>query len=288
MKLVDTNPLVLTDPWAKLRQFTKARIALGRAGVSIPTKASLDFQFAHARARDAVHLPLDRDGVVARLEAAGYPAVELKSAARDRMIYLQRPDLGRRLAEPSRAKLAGLAENGAHGFDIAFVVADGLSALAINRHAIAMLDAVRPGLTRMNWRMAPVCVVEQGRVAIGDEIGALLGAEIVVIMIGERPGLSSPDSLGLYLTYAPRVGLTDAARNCISNVRPEGQSFGVAAHKLVYLLNEARRRKLSGVDLKDEADVAVLPADQAPARKNFLIGDRGPDASASKADFGSV
>lgn len=269
--------LVETNPWAKLRRFTQARIALGRVGVSIPTTASLDFQFAHAQARDAVHLPMDREGVVARLEASGYPAIELKSAAPDRRTYLQRPDLGRRLDETSREKLSRLAAKGAYGFDIAFVIADGLSALAVNQHAIAMLDAVRPGLTQMSWRMAPVCVVEQGRVAVGDEIGALLGAEIVVILIGERPGLSSPDSLGLYLTYAPRVGLTDVARNCISNVRPEGQSFGAAAHRLRYLLNEARRRKLSGVDLKDEADMTALPADKTPARNNFLIGDRAPE-----------
>jgi ethanolamine ammonia-lyase small subunit len=140
-----------------------------------------------------------------------------------------------------------------------------------------MLEAVRPKLAEMNWRMAPVCVVEQGRVAIGDEIGAVLGARMVVILIGERPGLSAPDSLGLYLTYAPRVGLTDSARNCISNVRPEGQSFPIAAHRLLYLLTEARSRKLSGVDLKDEADMAALPTDVSATQQNFLIGDRDRD-----------
>jgi ethanolamine ammonia-lyase small subunit len=269
--------LVETNPWEKLRLFTQARIALGRAGVSIPTKASLDFQHAHARARDAVHLPMDRESVVARLEGAGYPVIELKSAAHDRTTYLQRPDLGRSLDEASRRKLAKLAENGAYGFDIAFIIADGLSAFAVNQHAIAMLEAVRPSLVKLNWRLAPVCVVEQGRVAIGDEIGALLGAEIVVILIGERPGLSAPDSLGLYLTYAPRVGLTDVARNCISNVRPEGQSFPVAARRLLFLLTEARRRKLSGVDLKDEADLTALQSSGPTTQKNFLIGDREPD-----------
>jgi ethanolamine ammonia-lyase small subunit len=270
-KLVDLNP------WASLRRFTQARIALGRAGVSIPTKASLDFQFAHARARDAVHLPMDRDGIVAKLEASTWPVVELKSATPDRTTYLQRPDLGRRLDEASREKLARLAENGAFGFDIAFVIADGLSAFAVNQQALPMLEALRPGLTALNWRMAPVCVVEQGRVAIGDEIGALLGAQIVVVLIGERPGLSAPDSLGIYLTYAPRVGLTDAARNCISNVRPEGLSFPGAAHKLLFLLTEARRRQLSGVDLKDEADMAALPTDISAMQTNFLIGDHDQD-----------
>jgi ethanolamine ammonia-lyase small subunit len=277
MKLVDMNPLVHADPWAKLRRFTRARIALGRSGVSIPTEASLDFQFAHARARDAVHLPMDKDGIVARLEAAGYSAIEVKSAAPDRRTYLQRPDLGRRLDETSCDKLAHLAEKGAYKFDAAFIIADGLSAFAVNQHAIAMLEAVRPGLTELNWRMAPVCVVEQGRVAISDEIGALLGADLVVILIGERPGLSAPDSLGLYLTYAPRVGLTDAARNCISNVRPEGQSFPIAARRLLYLLTEAHRRKLSGVDLKDEAEMAAPPTDILARQNNFLIGDREND-----------
>ncbi len=269
--------LVEMDPWAKLREFTQARIALGRAGVSVPTKPLLDFQLAHARARDAVHLPMDREGIVARLEAAGYPAVELKSAARERSTYLQRPDLGRRLDPSSREKLDTLAKKGAFGFDIAFVIADGLSAFAVNQHAIDMIEAIRPRLAEMKWRMAPVCVVEQGRVAIGDEIGASLGAGIVVILIGERPGLSAPDSLGLYLTYAPRVGLTDASRNCISNVRPEGQSFAVAAGRLLYLLTEARRRKLSGVDLKDETDTAALQADGSTAEGNFLVSDRERD-----------
>ncbi len=268
--------LVVANPWESLRRFTQARIALGRAGVSIPTKPLLDFQFAHARARDAVHLPMDRAGIFARLEAAGYPVIELHSAAADRTTYLQRPDLGRRLDEASRKKLDRLhAIEGARGFDIAFVVADGLSAFAVNEHALSMLEAVRPMLAEAGLRMAPVALVEQGRVAIGDEIGAALGAEIVVILIGERPGLSAPDSLGLYLTFAPRVGLTDEARNCISNVRPEGQSFTAAAHRLMYLVREARRRKLSGVDLKDESETPVLPAQTQISQGNFLVNGEG-------------
>lgn len=264
--------IVVVNPWESLRRFTKARIALGRAGISIPTKPLLDFQFAHARARDAVHFPMDRAGVFARLEAAGYPVIELHSAAADRTIYLQRPDLGRRLDGPSAEKLAGFAGKGASGFDIAFVVADGLSAFAVNEHALSMLEAVRPRLIEAGLRMAPVALVEQGRVAIGDEIGALLGAGIVVVLIGERPGLSAPDSLGVYLTHGPRVGLTDEARNCISNVRPEGQSFAAAAHRLMYLVQEARRRRMSGVDLKDESDAAALPAQAPPPQGNFLTG----------------
>jgi ethanolamine ammonia-lyase small subunit len=267
------SKLVVANPWENLRRFTQARIALGRAGVSIPTQPLLAFQYAHARARDAVHLPLDRAGLFARLEAAGYPVIELHSAAGDRTTYLQRPDLGRRLDDASRHKLATFAGAGSHGFDIAFVIADGLSALAVNEHALSMLEAARPMLAQAGLRMAPVALVEQGRVAIGDEIGEVLEAEIVVVLIGERPGLSSPDSLGLYLTYAPRVGRTDEARNCISNVRPEGQSFAAAAGRLLYLLTEARRRKLSGVALKDEADMTALPANRPATHENFLIGD---------------
>ncbi|VTZ48112.1 Ethanolamine ammonia-lyase light chain [Methylocella tundrae] len=263
--------LVIVNPWESLRRFTQARIALGRAGVSIPTKPQLDFQLAHARARDAVHLPMDREGVCAQLEAAGYPVIELHSAAIDRTTYLQRPDLGRKLDDASREKLGKLTKKGAHGFDVAFVIADGLSAFAVNQHALSMLEAIRPKLNEAGWRMAPVGLVEQGRVAIGDEIGEIFGAEIVVILIGERPGLSAPDSLGLYLTYGPRAGLTDAARNCISNVRPEGQSFAAAAHRLMYLLSEARRRKLSGVDLKDEAEMPIAPAQTSISQTNFLV-----------------
>lgn len=274
--------LVIVNPWESLRRFTQARIALGRAGVSIPTKPQLDFQSAHARARDAVHLPMDREGVYAQLEAAGYPVIELHSAAVDRTTYLQRPDLGRKLDEASREKLEKLAEHGARRFDVAFVVADGLSAFAVNQHALSMLEAIRPKLNEASWRMAPVALVEQGRVAIGDEIGEIFGAEIVVILIGERPGLSAPDSLGLYITYAPRVGLTDAARNCISNVRPEGQSFPAAAHRLMYLLSEARRRKLSGVDLKDEAEMPIVQTQTSASQTNFLISGSASPAEAPR------
>ncbi|WP_395666703.1 ethanolamine ammonia-lyase subunit EutC [Methylocella sp.] len=265
--------LVVDNPWERLRRYTPARIALGRSGVSLPTRPLLDFQLAHALARDAVHLPLDREGLFAALEAAGWPVAPLRSAAETRAVYLQRPDLGRRLDAASREKLAALAQHGARGFDVAFVVADGLSARAVNDHAAAMLEAVRAPLLAQGWRVAPVALVEEGRVAVGDEIGEILGADIVVMLIGERPGLSSPDSLGLYLTFAPRVGLTDEARNCISNVRPQGLSFEAAAHRLLYLLTEARRRRLSGVALKDESDMKTLAPDAA-ARANFLAPER--------------
>ena len=248
---------VKPDPWQVLRQFTAARIALGHTGVSQLTGAQLDFQLAHARARDAVHQALDT-AHLSRSLAEAWPQAPspllLHSAAQNRNVYLQRPDLGRRLDAPSRALLSerrsGGADQGPH--DLSIVIADGLSALGINQHAAPLLQALRARLIEETWVLAPLVIVEQGRVAVGDEVGELLGAKIVVVLIGERPGLSSPDSLGLYITWAPRVGLTDERRNCISNVRPAGLGCEDAAAKLHYLLHEARRRQLTGVGLKDE------------------------------------
>lgn len=197
------HPLVQPNPWAHLRAFTDARIALGRAGNSQTTDAVLAFGVAHAQARDAVHLPLDSAAVAAALGEAGFTAVTAHSAAADRAEYLRRPDLGRRLDEASRARLSALRP--AQPFDVAFVIADGLSALAVQSHAVPLLCSVRERLPA-GRSIGPVAIAEQSRVALGDEIGALLGARQVVMLIGERPGLSSPDSLGIYLTYAPRVG----------------------------------------------------------------------------------
>jgi len=226
----------------RLRDFTPARVALGRAGPSVPTRQLLDFQLAHARARDAVQQEMDARGLLAEMGAG---AILLSSAAPDRVTYLRRPDLARRLSDESRGRLEKSE------YDAAFVVVDGLSALAVQRHAALLLGAVMRGLE--GWRLAPITVVERGRVAIGDEIGEALGAALSVVLIGERPGLSSPDSMGVYLTWHPHVGATDAERNCISNIRPEGLSYDLAAHKVVFLMNESRRRKLSGVRLKEEA-----------------------------------
>jgi ethanolamine ammonia-lyase small subunit len=245
------------DPWQALRQLTTARIALGHTGVSQRTSAQLDFQLAHARARDAVHQALDTAGLAQALEAVwprtGSPLL-LHSAAENRNIYLQRPDLGRRLDAPSRARLAARRRESVDRErpDLSIVVADGLSALAVAQNAAPFLQALRALLAPDSWELAPLAIVEQGRVALGDEVGELLGAKIVVVLIGERPGLSSPDSMGLYLTWAPRVGLTDERRNCISNVRPAGLGYEEAARKLHYLLTEARKRQLTGVRLKDE------------------------------------
>lgn len=225
--------------------WTDARIALGRVGTGLPTAELLRFQLDHARARDAVHWELG---------ALDFPCVEMHSSARDRATYLRRPDLGRRLSGSSRAKL----EPG--DCDAAIVIADGLSAIAVERHAKALLDELTPRLH--DWTLAPIHVVRQGRVAIGDEIGQLLGARLVLVLIGERPGLSAPDSLGAYLTYNPRLGRTDAERNCVSNIRPEGLGYSLAAHKLYYLMSEARVRKLTGVGLKEDAGALTLPATQ--------------------------
>ena len=228
-----------------LRTFTPARVALGRSGHSIPTAELLRFQLDHARARDAVYESLDPHSL-------GVPHILLSSAAPDRSTYLRRPDLGRALSSESRGVLAR------GDYDAAIVIADGLSATAVHRHAVPMLNALLPSLAAEEWRLAPLSVVVQGRVAIGDEIGERLGAKLVVVLIGERPGLTSPDSLGVYLTWDPRPGRTDAERNCISNVRTEGIPYDLAAHKLHFLMSEARRRKLSGVELKEAAQEKVI------------------------------
>lgn len=235
---------------ARLRALTPARVGQGITGVSQQTQELLDFQHAHARARDAVHMQLDAATVATEIEAiCGGPIVRLHSQAADRATYLQRPDLGRMLDESSFTKLKNLRLP--EGWDLAVVVADGLSALAVERHAAPLLRALWPRLD--GWRIAPVCVAVQGRVAIGDAVGELFGAKLCVVLIGERPGLSSPDSLGAYLTWKPRIGRTDAERNCISNIRAEGLSCEQAATHIAFYLHEARRRELTGVALKDDS-----------------------------------
>jgi len=213
---------------------------LGRTGHSVPTAELLRFQLDHARARDAVWEELDPRGL--RL-----PHVLLSSAAPERRTYLRHPELGRTLSAESRT----LLQRG--DYDAAVVLADGLSATAVQRHAPLLLAELMPRLEAERWRLAPLTVVVQGRVAIGDEIGGRLGARMAVVLIGERPGLSSPDSLGVYLTWDPRPGRTDAQRNCISNIRSEGLSYRTAAHTLHFLMREARVRRLTGVELKEGA-----------------------------------
>ena len=241
-----------------MRSLTPARIALQRAGDSVATGVLLDFQLAHARARDAVHAELQPTSLIAGLQGllALHPHLSqqvllLHSAAKDRQIYLQRPDLGRRLDDISRQRLE---ERGTTDLDLAIVLADGLSALAVDRYAVPLLTELLP-LLREGLRpvlLAPICVVEQARVAVGDEIGHTLGASLSLVLIGERPGLSAHDSLGAYITWNPRPGITsDAQRNCISNIRPEGLSFSESAARLIYYIHEARRCQLTGVALKD-------------------------------------
>ena len=232
------------DPWSRFRAATRARIGLGRSGDGLPTRALLEFQAAHARARDAVHGTVDFDALAFQLDR---PTIQLHSAAPDRDIYLRRPDLGRRLDSASREKLAGLLAGPA---DVVFIIADGLSPAA-QIHALPLLEACLPELSA--WTLAPIILAGQARVGLGDEIGAALKASLSVMLIGERPGLSVADSLGVYLTWNPRPGLTDADRNCISNIHADGLTYREAGARLVWLMKEARHRKLSGVGLKDEA-----------------------------------
>jgi len=239
------------DPWYALAALTPARVALGRAGAGLPTARHLELQLAHARARDAVWHPMDAAAVASALRADGREVVHVHSAARDRREYLERPDLGRRLDAAGAAALAPHAGD----WDVAFVVGDGLAALAAERHAPALVRAVRARLDAdgSTWSIAPVVVAEQARVAFGDAVGAALGARTVAVLLGERPGMSAPDSLGVYLTWDPRPGRTDAERNCVSNVRPEGLPYARAADTVAWLLREARRRRLTGVALRAEA-----------------------------------
>ncbi len=259
-----TNEPVIDNPWTSLRRYTDARIGLGRAGVSVPTKHSLEFQLAHAKAQDAVHTPLDVAALVARLQAKSWcPArgpISLHSRVRDRREYLQRPDYGRRLDDTSSLLLRDCRSAHKRHYDLAIAIVDGLSSLAIEENAVPFLDCLIPNLTSNldHWRIAPLCIAEQGRVAIGDDIGELLHAKCIVVLIGERPGLSSPDSMGLYMTWYPEVGRTDAQRNCVSNIRAAGLNYQEACRRTLYLLNEARMKKLSGVHLKDCTDNEVL------------------------------
>jgi ethanolamine ammonia-lyase small subunit len=239
--------------WAELRRLTPARIGLRRTGASLATRPLLDLQLAHARARDAVHKPLDEPRLMAELAGLGLPVLSVASASKDRQQYLTRPDVGRRLASSAEATLSQHAKG--NGYDVALVVADGLSARAVQVHARPVLAGIVPTLRAQGWGIAPLVVVRQGRVAVGDAIANALHANSVAVLIGERPGLSAPDSMGAYLTWQPGAQTTDADRNCISNIRPEGIGYADAAFKLVYLLHEMRSRRLSGVQLKDDSDL---------------------------------
>lgn len=248
------------DPWDDLRAYTAARLALGRSGASMPTVELLRFGFAHAQARDAVLEELDARSLSKALEADGLASLQVHSAAPDRATYLLRPDLGRRLDEDSAQAVRDAAgQRPAAECDLLLVVGDGLSSLAVERNARELISAIRAGMPA-DWTLGPVVIALQARVALADEVGELFKARLVAMLIGERPGLSSPDSLGLYLTWKPAIGRHDAERNCISNIRPEGLAPAAAARRFWWLAQEAKRLQLTGVQLKDGSDVEVLAA----------------------------
>jgi ethanolamine ammonia-lyase small subunit len=234
-----------------LRDFTPARVALGRSGASLPTSALLDFTLDHARARDAVHAAFDTSALVAGISELGLRAIEVQSRAGDRRLYLGRPDLGRRLDEISARHLAelGAAARGR----VAIVIGDGLSPTAVHAHALLLLRQLLPQLSAARIEIGPLVVATGARVALGDEIGEMLGASLVAMLVGERPGLSAPNSLGVYLTFAPKLGRTDAERNCVSNIHREGLTYEEAAFKIAWLIRQGIFRKVTGVALKDES-----------------------------------
>ena len=242
------HDMIPVDSWSLLKQFTPARIAIGRTGVSMTTREALSFKADHAMARDAIYTPMETAGIRDGLQEAGISFIELKTKVVDRREYLLRPDKGRQLHQDCIASLKAL-----HDPDTTacITIADGLSPLAVNRYAVPLTRMLISAFQSAGLRYAPVCIVKQGRVAVSDETGAATGASISIILIGERPGLSSPDSLGVYITYAPAIGKTDAERNCISNIRSGGLNLTAAAEKIMYLLNQALQRKLSGVELKE-------------------------------------
>lgn len=242
----------------RLAALTPARVGLGRVGASLPTSEVLRFGLAHARARDAVHEPFRTEALAHDLAAAGLATVLVESRAESRETYLRRPDLGRRLGAAGRNALSGAQRP----CDLAIILADGLSATAVHRHAAPLLAALLPLLG--GHAIAPVVIASQARVALGDEVGLLLQARLALVLIGERPGLSAPDSLGAYLTYAPRPGLTDEARNCVSNIRPEGLGYAQAAARLGWLIEQALARGFSGIALKDDSERAQLAGQNAP------------------------
>jgi ethanolamine ammonia-lyase small subunit len=280
-KAVDQGK-VINNPWRDLRRFTDARIGLGRAGISLPTAELLAFQLSHAQARDSVNFPLNTKEICQKLNTIDAlksltPPIHLQSQAVDRTMYLQRPDLGRKLDENARQSLLDYMikqkKSPKTQYDLAIVVVDGLSSLAVQTNALPFITHLVELLheDKKTWNIAPMTLVKEGRVAIGDDIGELLNAQSVIVLIGERPGLSSPDSLGLYLTWSPKTGLNDASRNCISNIRPMGLAYAEAAQRAFYLLREAHKLKLSGVNLKDRSQDEVI--EHQESMKNFLIAD---------------
>lgn len=240
----------MKDPWFDLRRFTQARIGQGRAGSAIPTSAQLDFQLAHAMARDAVHQTWQVDEFAKALALKGLQPLVLATPISHRTQYLLRPDLGRCLDQPSRQLLESQMNE---SIDVTLIVSNGLSSTAVDKHGLGLLNAIVTAYAQYQLKLGPISLLPNARVAVADEIGSLQNARLAVIIVGERPGLSASDSLGIYLTYAPRIGNTDAERNCLSNIRPPaGLSYETAASKLAYLTVQALQRGISGVALKDD------------------------------------
>ena len=258
------------DAWHTLKRFTCARIALGSAGMSLPSKAHLEFQLAHALARDAVNIPLDFRQMEQALANQGLQTISLKSRAESHRVYLQRPDKGRLLNPDSVARIEHAVIEQPLPPDLALIIADGLSSKAIENHAALFIEQLIPRLYEKGYTVSPICLVEHGRVAIGDPISELFSARMTAVMIGERPGLSSPDSMGIYFTYQAQSGKTDAERNCISNIHRNGLSYQQAVEKLLFLVCAADRLKLSGIHLKDETPADPNLTQQGPL-KNFLL-----------------
>ena len=260
------NLLEAQDLWRNLSQFTTARIGLGRAGTSLPTKPYLEFQLAHAQARDAVNIPLDFDSMVKRINKMGYQTQLLETQAENQVIYLQRPDLGRLLP---KTLIKQLHQQKKDTVDVVIIIVDGLSSKAIKQHAENFLALLLRSLENNNYHLAPICLVKHGRVAVGDVIAETYEAKLCIVLIGERPGLSSPDSMGIYFTYQAKSGIsTDADRNCISNIHANGLSYEKALKKLLFLIHEAETKQYSGVNLKDETtDLNINDLQQ----KNFLL-----------------
>jgi len=252
----------MMDPWAGLRSFTQARIAQGQCGSGLPTKALLDFQLCHAAARDAVLKPWRPESSAASLEATGHHHLILSTKVLTREQYLLRPDDGRSLSHESQHLLESMS---LPPVDIALILTNGLSSTAAQTHGVPLIEEIHRRFIERGFVVAPIILIENGRVAVADKIGSLMNARLSVILVGERPGLSAADSLGAYLTFAPRVGRSDAERNCISNIRPpDGLSFEEAANKILYLTSEALRRGLTGVHLKDDMPAKISHLDSPP------------------------
>lgn len=280
-RTMQSKSVVIESPWQQLRALTSARIAIGRSGTSIPTHEMLAFQLDHAKAIDAVHCQLDTNTLVSELQDCPiisstflHPPFVTHSQSRDRFTYLQRPDLGRKLCRKDQALLTQYAISTCLDFDLSLVIADGLSSIAVQKHAIPFIQRLSIALKNDDyaWSCSPITIIKQGRVAAGDDIGQALKANMVLVIIGERPGLSSPDSMGLYLTWAPRRGTQDGQRNCISNIRQQGMSYDDACHKALYLAKQARHKQLSGVELKDHSVLTeqLSSAEPCLGQKNFL------------------